>query len=177
MSKQYTDSVQVASEKNQWERDDVASKIIDFEQARHKQSQRQFAIEQEVSRSTLQHWLARKESIDASPVLIEFLESPVGTAFVHRIVTAAHYTFTKDGVASIHNVSNFLKLSGLSPFVASSYSSQQRVSNKMDDTIIEFEQFVRPQLSQNMPAKKISLAEDETFHLQICAVSMAKPIS
>ena len=46
----------------------------------------------------------------------------------------------------------------------------------MDDTIIEFEEFVRPQLSQNMPAKKISLAEDETFHPQICAVSM-EPVS
>ena len=176
MSKQYNDSIRVASERIQWERDDVASKIVDFEQARHKQSQRQFAIEQGVSRSTLQHWLARKESIDASPILIEFLESPIGTAFLHRIVTAAHFVFTKDGVASIHNVSTFLNLSGLSPFVASSYSTQQRISNKMDDSMIEFEEFVRPELSQNMPAKKISLAEDETFHPQICAVSM-EPVS
>ena len=45
MSKQYNDSIRVASERIQWERDDVASKIVDFEQARHKQSQRQFAIE------------------------------------------------------------------------------------------------------------------------------------
>jgi hypothetical protein len=176
MSKQYNDSIRVASERIQWERDDVASKIVDFEQARHKQSQRQFAIEQGVCRSTLQHWLARKESIDASPILIEFLESPIGTAFLHRIVTAAHFVFTKDGVASIHNVSTFLNLSGLSPFVASSYSTQQRVSNKMDDSMIEFEESVRPELSQNMPAKKISLAEDETFHPQICAVSM-EPVS
>lgn len=176
MSKQYNDSIRVASERIQWERDDVASKIVDFEQARHKQSQRQFAIEQGVCRSTLQHWLARKESIDASPILIEFLESPIGTAFLHRIVTAAHFVFTKDGVASIHNVSTFLNLSGLSPFVASSYSTQQRISNKMDDSMIEFEEFVRPELSQNMPAKKISLAEDETFHPQICAVSM-EPVS
>ena len=123
MSKLYNDSVQVASEKIQWQRDEVAAKIVDFEQARDKHSQRQFAIEHGVSRSTLQHWLARKESIDASPVLIEFLESPVGTAFVHRIVTAANFTFTKDGVASINNVSAFLQLSGLSPFVASSYTS------------------------------------------------------
>lgn len=172
MSKEYNDSIRVASERIQWERDDVASKIVDFEQARHKQSQRQFAIQQAVSRSTLQHWLARKESIDASPILIEFLESPIGTAFLHRIVTAAHFVFTKDGVASIHNVSTFLNLSGLCPFVASSYSTQQRISNKMDDSMIEFEEFVRPELSQNMPAKKISLAEDETFHPQICAVSM-----
>jgi Family of unknown function (DUF6399) len=176
MSKQYNDSIRVASERIQWERDDVASKIVDFEQARHKQSQRQFAIEQGVCRSTLQYWLARKESIDASPILIEFLESPIGTAFLHRIVTAAHFVFTKDGVASIHNVSTFLNLSGLSPFVASSYSTQQRISNKMDDSMIEFEEFVRPELSQNMPAKKISLAEDETFHPQICAVSM-EPVS
>jgi hypothetical protein len=176
MSKQYNDSIRVASERIQWERDDVASKIVDFEQARHKQSQRQFTIEQGVCRSTLQHWLARKESIDASPILIEFLESPIGTAFLHRIVTAAHFVFTKDGVASIHNVSTFLNLSGLSPFVASSYSTQQRISNKMDDSMIEFEEFVRPELSQNMPAKKISLAEDETFHPQICAVSM-EPVS
>lgn len=176
MSKQYNNSIQDASERIQWERDDVASKIVDFEQAKQKQSQRQFAIQQAVPRSTLQHWLARKESIDASPILIEFLESPIGTAFLHRIVTAAHFVFTKDGVASIHNVSTFLNLSGLSPFVASSYSTQQRVSNKMDDSMIEFEEFVRPELSQNMPAKKISLAEDETFHPQICAVSM-EPIS
>jgi len=176
MSKQYNDSIRVASERIQWERDDVASKIVDFEQARHKQSQRQFAIEQGVCRSTLQHWLARKESIDASPILVEFLESPIGTAFLHRIVTAAHFVFTKDGVASIHNVSTFLNLSGLSPFVASSYSTQQRISNKMDDSMIEFEGFVRPELSQNMPGKKISLAEDETFHPQICAVSM-EPVS
>jgi len=81
--------------------------------------------------------------------LIEFLENPIGTAFLHRIVTSAHFVFTKDGVASIHNVSTFLNLSGLSPFVASSYSTQQRVSNKMDDSMIEFEEFVRPELSQH----------------------------
>ena len=33
MSKLYNDSVQVASEKIKWQRDDVASKIVDFEQA------------------------------------------------------------------------------------------------------------------------------------------------
>ena len=33
MSKQYNDSVQVASEKIQWQRDEVAAKIVDFEQA------------------------------------------------------------------------------------------------------------------------------------------------
>ncbi len=176
MIQKNNDTNRVASGKILWKRDDAVSKVVDFEQAKNKQSQRQFANEQGVSRTTLQYQLARKKSIDASPILLEFLESPVGMAFLHRIVTAAHYSFTKDGIASIHNVSDFLSLSGLSPFVASSYSTQQRVSNKMDDSIIEFEEFVKPGLVKNMPSKKISLAEDETFHPQTCAVSM-DPVS
>jgi transcriptional regulator with XRE-family HTH domain len=176
MTQQYNDTIRVASGKIPWKRDDVVSKIVDFEKSKKKQSQRQFANEQGVSRTTLQYWLSRKASIDASPALIEFLESPIGLAFLHRIIVAAHYIFTKDGIASIHNVSKFISLSGLSPFVASSYSTQQRVSNKMDDAIIEFEEFVKPGLVKNMPSKKISLAEDETFHPQTCAVSM-DPVS
>ncbi len=33
----------------------------------------------------------------------------------------AHYEFGKKSTASIHNISNFIKLIGLDPFVASSY--------------------------------------------------------
>jgi len=82
----------------------------------------------DVPRSTLRYWLSRKNGIDAHPVLIEFFENPVGIAFLHRLVTSAHVSFTKNGTASIHNVSDFLERSGLSPFVASSYSSQRRVT-------------------------------------------------
>ncbi len=176
MTQTYNDSIQLANGKIQWKRDDVASVVVDFELAKQKQSQRQFAKNQGVSRTTLQHWLARKESLDASSALIWFFESPEGTAFLHRLITAAHFVFTKDGIASIHNVNNFLELCGLSPFIASSYSTQRRVSNNMDRTIIEFEESERERLSQNMPEKKISLCEDETFHPQTCMVAM-EPVS
>ena len=176
MTQTYNDSIQLANGKIQWKRDDVASVVVDFELAKQKQSQRQFAKNQGVSRTTLQHWLARKESLDASSALIWFFESPEGTAFLHRLITATHFVFTKHGVASIHNVNNFLELCGLSPFIASSYSTQRRVSNNMDRTIIEFEESEREKLSQNMPEKKISLCEDETFHPQTCMVAM-EPVS
>ena len=172
MPQTYNDSIQVASRKIRWKRDDVASIVVDFELAKQKQSQRQFAKEQGVSRTTLQHWLARKQSLDASPIFIWFFESPEGTAFLHRLVTAAHFEFTKHGIASIRNVNNFLDLCGLSPYIASSYSTQRRVSNDMDRAIIKFEESERQRLSQNMPAKKISLCEDETFHPQTCMVAM-----
>ncbi len=107
----------------------------------------------DVPRSTLRYWLARKNSINAHPALIDFFENPVGIAFLHRLITAAHVSFTKNGTASIHNISDFLEKSGLAPFVASSYSSQRKVSQQLDDNIIEFGEIEAKRLAQQMPTK------------------------
>ena len=124
----------------------------------------------------MRYWLARKDSIDAHPVLIEFFEHPVGIAFLHRLVTSAHVSFTKAGTASIHNVSDFLERSGLSPFVASSYSSQRRVSGQLNEKIIQFGKIEDKRLGRQMPVKTITLCEDETFHPEICLVAI-EPVS
>ncbi len=163
-------------ERTKWCRDTVASNIVDFEKAKEKQSQRQFALGKGISRSTLQHWLSRKESIDAAPQYIDFFESSLGAAFLHRIVTAAHFVFTKHGNASRHNISEFLKLSGLEEFIATSYSTHRGVSNTMDDAIIEFGEAEQKKLAADMPFKQIALAEDETFHPEVCLVAM-EPVS
>lgn len=49
-------------------------------------SQREIVEKLGIPRSTLRHWLKRKNAIDAAPEVIEFFESPVGTAFLHRLV-------------------------------------------------------------------------------------------
>ncbi len=172
----YNDLNRVSSEKIQWKRNDVASGTIDFELAKQELSQRRFAQKKGIPRTTLQHWLKRKESLDASPVVIGFFESPEGAAFLHRLVTAAHLEFGKNSPASIHNISNFLKLSGLEPFVASSYSTQRRVSYNMDKAIVKYGKSEQKPLAENMPAKKIALVEDETFHPEICMVAI-EPVS
>jgi hypothetical protein len=92
------------------------------------------------------------------------------------LLIATHYEFTKVGSASIHNVCHFIELAGLSSFVANSYGTQQRVSENIDNYIINFEQEERERLSKGMPKKKISLCEDETFHPDICAVAI-EPVS
>ena len=176
METSYNESPDVAIGKDKWERADAAKLVSDFETWNQTISQRDFAEMADVPRSTLRYWLARKNSIDAHPVLIEFFENPVGIAFLHRLVTAAHFSFTKDGTASIHNVSNFLEESGLSAFVASSYSSQRRVSKQLDDNIIQFGKIENERLGQQMPGKKITLCEDETFHPEICLVAI-EPVS
>lgn len=176
MKTQYKESIHVASENNKWERADTAKCVYDFESRKQTISQRDFAKKSGVARSTLRYWVDRKKSIDADPVLIKFFESPVGIAFLHRLVTSAHVSFTKAGAASIHNVSDFLKRSGLSPFVASSYSSQRRVSGQIDENIIQFGNIEDNRLGQQMPVKIITLCEDETFHPEICLVAM-EPVS
>jgi hypothetical protein len=176
LKKTYNESADVASGKDKWDRSDTAKLVSDFESRKQVISQRDFVKETGVPRSTLRYWLARKDSIDAHPVLIEFFESPVGIAFLHRLVTSAHVSFTKVGTASIHNVSDFLERSGLSPFVAASYSSQRRVSEQLNEKIIQFGKNEDKRLGQQMPVKIITLCEDETFHPEICLVAM-EPVS
>jgi len=176
MTPEYSSLSESANKKSKWERDEIAGKIVDFEQAKKEQSQRQFAQEQGVPRTTLQYWLSRKEAIDSSPKVKDFFESPEGLACLHKIVTAAHFVFTKDGVASIHNISRFIELSGIGEFVGGSYSTHQRASVKMDNLIIEFGANERAKLVANMPTKTITVTEDETFHPQICMVAI-EPVS
>ena len=172
----YTESSDVANGKDNWGRADAAKLVSAYETRDQTISQRDFAKTTDVPRSTLRYWLARKNGIDAHPVLIEFFENPVGIAFLHRLITAAHVSFTKNGTASIHNVADFLEKSGVSPFVASSYSSQRRVSKQLDDNIIQFGKIEEKRLAQQMPVKAITLCEDETFHPEICLVAI-EPVS
>ena len=176
MNTSYNESPNVATGKDKWERADTVKLVSDFETRERIVSQRDFAKSADVPRSTLRYWVARKNGIDADPVLIKFFESPVGISFLHRLVTSAHVSFTKDGTASIHNVSDFLERSGLSPFVASSYSYQRRASEQLDDNIIQFGKIEDKRLGRQMPVKIITLCEDETFHPEICLVAI-EPVS
>jgi len=158
--------------KKNYHRLDSTINVCEFETKINRQSQRQFAQEHRIPRTTLQHWLKRKNTLDASPALVSFFEGPEGLAFLHRLITAAHFEFTKVGVASVHNVSNFLKACGLAPFVACSYTTHQRVSRKLDKELIKFGRHEHARLAEQMPTKAITLVEDETFHPQICLVAI-----
>src|SRR5690349_8636945 len=77
------------------DRAEAAAALAAYERRAPEQSQRQFALEAGVPRSTLQHWKARKDGLDADPLVAEFLESAQGLAFIHRLVVAAHFTFNQ----------------------------------------------------------------------------------
>lgn len=172
MTSTYAEFSQNAKTRTRWSRDDVSTKIIDFKECKKAFSQREFAKQAGVPRTTLQNWLARMDKIDADPVLVSFFESPVGVNFLHTLILGLHFEFTKVGCASIHNISNFLHLTRLSNFVAASYGTHQKISNQMDTMIGQFGDMEQARLALQMPEKLISLCEDETFHPQICLVSI-----
>jgi hypothetical protein len=160
-----------------WDRTRTTAEVVEFEAARERAvSQREFAQERGVPRSTLQHWLARKAGIDAEPELIAFFESPVGLAFLHRLVIAAHLVFTQVGPCGLRLICQFLELSKLDCFVAASYGSQQQVGQKMEAEIGAFGAQERSLLAVGMGPKKISVCEDETFHPETCLVAI-EPVS
>ncbi|MDM8538807.1 hypothetical protein QUF70_18785, partial [Desulfobacterales bacterium HSG17] len=110
-------------------REQIAEELSIFEAAFESNpdaSQHEIIEQLGIPRSTLWHWLNRKESIDAAPEVINFFESPVGTAFLHRLVLAVHFIFTLCNPRSVRPICLFLELTGLNRFVGSSYGSQQK---------------------------------------------------
>jgi hypothetical protein len=164
---------EVATKKKSWTREETATRLDEYEQGhRRTPSQRQLAEELGVPRATLQHWLNRKNRIDADPDVVAFLESPAGVAFLHRLVRAAQFVITLVGTGGIRVVCLFLELSGLDQFVAASYGAQQQVTVAMEEAVVEFGQEEQERLSKDMKPKQITICEDETFHPAICLVAI-----
>ncbi len=130
----------------------------------------------DVPQSTLQHWLRRKNGIDADPEVVAFFESPAGVAFLHRLVLGAHFVMTLLGPCGVRLVCTYLEITGLDQFVATSYGAQRKVTVAMEQATIEFGEAEEKRLSTNMKPKQITVAEDETFHPQTCLVAI-EPVS
>ncbi|NTW88809.1 MAG: hypothetical protein HGB26_06745 [Desulfobulbaceae bacterium] len=137
---------------------------------------RQIAEEIGVARSTLQYWGKSKRAIDAAPEVVEFFESPIGVAFLHRLVMTVHFVMTQLGPCGIRLVCLFLNLSGLDQFVGASYGSQQKVTTAMEEAIVNYGNEEKERLAGGMEPKEITLCEDENFHQDPCLVGI-EPVS
>lgn len=162
----------------QWERESSVAQVTAFEAAAASEgtSQRAFARDNGVPRTTLQHWLERRRSLDASPSLVAFFESPDGLAFLHRLVIALQFIMSFVCGCGLRPIAMVLDLAGLSPFVANSFGSRQKLGAKMEAQIRAFAQEQRAKLSKTMAPKRITVCEDETFHPETCLVAI-EPVS
>lgn len=158
------------------DRAEIASCLDDFEAAEPRLSQRRFAANEGIPRSTLAYWLERKRSIDEDPACVAFFESPAGLAFLHRLVVAAHFVMTLMAPCGIRLVAEFLNRAGLGRFVATSYGSQQKLAAAIEAETRAYATYERARLARQMTPRAISVCEDETFHPAICLVAM-EPVS
>jgi hypothetical protein len=62
---------------------------------------------------------------------------------------------TQVGPCGIRLVCQYLELTGLDQFVASSYGTQQKVSVQMEQALVEFDKEEKKRLSEGMKPKEI----------------------
>ena len=152
-----------------WERRERAER---FEQYGDLQaqgiSQRQAAKVLAVPRSTLQAWRAYHERLDECPAVVVFFQSPPGLAFLHRLFLAIHLVCSEGGACGIRLVCLLLEITGLDRFVGASYGAQQQVNRHVEEAIGAYRQQESTRLAQEMPAKDITMTQDETLTGGLC---------
>jgi hypothetical protein len=169
----HTDHIQ----NQHWERQISVANTVDLEKTYAQgTSQREFARQRDIPRTTLQYWLSRKQGLDASPALVDFFESSEGLAFQHRLVIALQFVMCFLCGCGVRPVAKVLELAGLGVFVANSFGSRQKLGAAMEEELRNYALKERERLASQMAAKRITLCEDETFHPEICLVAI-EPVS
>ncbi|MFN0056378.1 MAG: DUF6399 domain-containing protein [Planctomycetales bacterium] len=159
-----------------WSREEVAQALEQSDRCRPEISQRQFARQAHLPRSTVQFWIQRREQLPLDPPLAHFLESPAGVEFLGRILLALHLVFEQDSTCGLRKITRFLELAQLDRVVAASYGAQQAYATVVTEQIIEYGRSEQQRLAAQMPARQITVCEDETFHPEICLVAI-EPVS
>jgi hypothetical protein len=135
-------------------------------------SQRQAAQVLEVPRSTLQAWRAYQEHLDESPAVVAFFHSVPGLAFLHRLVLAIPLVCTEVGACGIRLVCLLLTIPGLNRFVGASSGTQQQLNRRVEEAIVAYRHEESARLAREMPAKDITVAQDETFTGGLCLIGI-----
>ena len=161
-----------------WTRPDASKAVHDFTHPdRDPTSQRQFAQQAGVPRSTLQHWLRQTQHPDVEAELVAFFESPVGYRFLRRLLLAVHLVFHLAGPAGLRLLCRFLERTRLDRFVAASFGSQQALAVRLQADLIAYADEEKARLGTAMPPRKITVCPDENFHGQQACLVAVEPAS
>jgi hypothetical protein len=92
------------------------------------------------------------------------------------LVVALHLVYTEVRACGIRLVCLFLQITGLDRFVGASYGTQHQVNRQVEEAIVTYRREESVRLAQSMPAKDITVAQDETFTGGLCLVGI-DPVS
>jgi len=157
-----------------WHRTDTAQTLHDFDHPDGPpRSQRAFAHQTGVPRSTLRHWLRRRRHPGLEPPVAAFLESTAGHRFLRRLVLAAHLAFHLAGPAGLRALSRFMHQAQLDGLVGASFGTQQALAVRLQQELVAYAGHERQRLAATMPPKTLSVCPDENFHgKQACLVAV-----
>jgi hypothetical protein len=158
-----------------WSRVDVAAAFDHFGSP-NPSSQRQYAREQDIPRSTLGHWMRRDDPCDDDPIAA-FCHSTAGQSFLQAIVVAALTTFSLRGACGIRLVGVFLRDSGLDRFVGPSRGALYPLLVALESQLAAFDEQERPRLAALMPRRSVTAALDEHFHAATPCLVAIEPVS
>lgn len=162
---QTTASFDARQEPYQWSRLDTAQAFAAFADPFAKPiSQRQYAQQQGMPRSTLGYWLRHDYPEHLDPDMVCFFRCPAGEAFLRRLVLAALLVFHQQNPCGLRQIGTFLQLAQLDHFVGSSYGALYAMDLHLQDDLARFDQQQRPLLAKGMRHKDIVLCADENFH-------------
>jgi Family of unknown function (DUF6399) len=144
-------------------------------------SQRQYAQQTGIPRSTLGYWTRRDDPAQADPLLhpdlVCFLGSRVGEDFLRRVVLAALTTFCLQGAAGLRLISAFLERTQLDRFVACSRGALHPLLVHLESDLAAFRDQHQPHLAGQMQPGSITVVADEHFHGPDNCLVAIEPVS
>lgn len=135
-------------------------------------TQAEFAQLYDIPRTTFQSQIYRVQQEQLKGEEARFYESSVGLECLHRIVRAAIFVIAFRANRGVRLVQEFLQLSQLNQYVASSVGILHSSVQEMEEVICEFGEEERKRLARKMAPKILILCLDETFHPTICLVAI-----
>ena len=143
-----------------------ACKIVAFQQLTSLKlnpiSKRQAAALLEVPFSTMKSWEAQECFQDLDPELVEFISKPGGQKFLNRLIASAFMTI-RYGHGGIRAIQEFLQLSKLNNFVASSTGALHAYIVRAEKYMVAFGASQEILLAQSLKQRKITAGLDEMF--------------
>jgi PAS domain-containing protein len=175
-----TESFDPRPDCSRWDRAE-AGRAFDHFQEPNPCSQRQYAKEHDIPRSTLGDWLREEFPQHLDPEMVCFFRGSAGYAFLRRLVLALLVVFHHRNAVGLRQIGDFLELVELDHFVGASYGALYSLDTRLQDNLILFGKEERQTLAAAMKAsgtvKDIGLCCDENFHgPHICLVGI-EPVS
>jgi PAS domain-containing protein len=161
-----------------WYRVDTAQVVADFADPFDPPlSQRQYAQEHGIPRSTVGYWLRKEFPDHLDPAFVSFFRCPAGLAFLRRLLLALLLVFRHRNPCGIRSIGHFLEVVELDHFVGSSYGALYDLDLWLQSNLDLFAGQERQRLAAGMASKDIVLCPDENFHgPHVCLVAI-EPVS